>query len=37
VEDRDHGFAPDYPMTTRSIPREVLEAKWEIERGGEGA
>jgi hypothetical protein len=37
VEDREHGFAPDYPMTTRAIPREVLEAKWEIERGGEGA
>ena len=37
VEDRDHGFAPDYPMTTRSVSREVLEAKWEIERGGEGA
>jgi len=36
VEDREHGFAPDYPMTTRSIPHDVLQAKWDIERGGEG-
>jgi transposase-like protein len=36
-EDRAHGFAPDYPMTTRIIPREVLKAKRALARGGEGA
>jgi hypothetical protein len=35
-EDRAHGFAPDYPLTTRAIPREVLKAKRALERGGEG-
>jgi hypothetical protein len=37
AEDREHGFAPEYPITTRFIPREVLQAKWAIEHGGEGA
>ncbi len=37
AEDREHGFAPDYPLTTRSIPHDVLRAKWAIEHGGEGA
>jgi hypothetical protein len=37
AEDREHGFAPDYPMTTRFIPHDVLQAKWKIEHGGEGA
>ena len=36
-EDREHGHAPDYPMTTRTVSREVLQAKWALERGGEGA
>jgi hypothetical protein len=36
-EDRAHGFAPDYPLTTRTIPREVLKAKRALERGEEGA
>jgi hypothetical protein len=37
AEDREHGFAPDYPMTTRAIAHDVLQAKWAIEHGGEGA
>jgi hypothetical protein len=36
AEDDEHGHAPDYPMTTRSISRDVLEAKWTRARG-EGA
>jgi hypothetical protein len=36
-EDRAHGFAPDYPITTRAIPREVLKAKRALARSGEGA
>jgi hypothetical protein len=35
AEDEEHGHAPDYPMTTRSIPRDVLEAKWSRARGAE--
>ena len=37
AEDREHGFAPDYPMTTRAVAHDVLQAKWAIEHGGEGA
>jgi hypothetical protein len=37
TEDREHGFAPDYPITTRPVSRDVLKAKWSVERGGEGA
>ncbi len=37
AEDREHGFAPAYPLTTRAVPRDVLQAKWAIEHGGEGA
>jgi hypothetical protein len=35
AEDDEHGHAPDYPMTTRSIPRDVLEAKWSRTHGGQ--
>jgi hypothetical protein len=37
AEDREHGHAPAYPMTTRAVPREVLQAKWDLEREGAGA
>jgi hypothetical protein len=26
----DYGFSPDYPLATRFIPRETLEAKWNL-------
>ena len=29
-----YGYAPNYPMATRFIPGDILEAKWALVHGG---
>lgn len=30
----EHGYAPGFPMATRPVPGEILEAKWALVHGG---
>ncbi|MCE0499588.1 MAG: PD-(D/E)XK nuclease family protein [Methylacidiphilales bacterium] len=32
--ENDYGFTPGYPMATRPVPADILEAKWALVHGG---
>jgi len=33
----EYGFSPDYPIATRFVPGDILEAKWKLVHGGGAA